>query len=95
MPDRDLWDDDHWSEFCADDGWLCLDCGIHTGLHDEYYMVTDEVWEEADMDEGMLCVACLEARLGRQLVPADFPELPINRGSFDYSDRLRERMGID
>lgn len=96
MPDRDLWDDEEWDEFSSDDSWLCLDCGIHTGLIDEYYMVNDDVWEEAEMDEdGMLCVGCLEVRLGRQLVPADFPDLPINAGGFAHSDRLMNRIGLD
>ena len=46
----------------------------------EFYIVTDEVWAASAMTPtgGCLCVGCLEARLGRQLTPADFPDLPVN-----------------
>lgn len=58
--------------------WLCLDCGENTKL--EHYFVRNEVWfGEAHMTEvGMLCVSCLEARIGRQLVPEDFTDAHIN-----------------
>lgn len=58
----------------------------------ETYMVSDEVWsaaggpdevtpERAAVSGGsgfFLCIGCLEARIGRRLVPDDFPDVPIN-----------------
>ena len=42
-------------------------------------MVHDVVWSEAGADAvRYLCVGCLEHRLGRALVPADFRPLPVN-----------------
>jgi hypothetical protein len=79
--------------------FLCVDCGFDTLFGHEYYMVTDDVWLGAGMKkshkvgDGMLCIGCLEHRIGRQLVPEDFPNYPINRGVFIYSDRLYDRLG--
>lgn len=59
----------------------CADCGVDVRKTHEYgYMVTDEVWAEAGNVEGYLSIGCLEKRLGRRLVPSDFPDRPINRG---------------
>jgi hypothetical protein len=55
--------------------WACLDCGRDVLELDEYYMFTDEIWDQVNPSrEGMLCIACLEARLGRELAPEDFIE---------------------
>jgi len=59
-------------------------------------MVNDEVWAAAGLsdepDSGMLCISCLEQRLGRALVASDFPDIPINRGSFPLSPLLESRI---
>lgn len=73
--------------------FICLDCKVNTLHIDEYYMVTDELWAAANKKKrGMLCIGCLEARLGRELTAEDFPPLPINRGVFYMSDRLKARI---
>jgi hypothetical protein len=54
-------------------GWHCDDCGRN--CDDEYYWLRSEVWEAAGMmhmGPGFLCVGCLEERLRRPLVGADF-----------------------
>ncbi len=75
--------------------WLCWDCGVNT--ESEYYMVHDAVWragsegvpEHPDGEwGGMLCIGCLEARLGRRLVPEDFTPASINHPN-DPSKSLR------
>lgn len=72
----------------------CLDCEVHTGDANEYYMVHDEVWLLANpADDGMLCVSCLEARIGRVLTPSDFTDAPVNGAFGNKSDRLLERLG--
>ena len=77
----------------VDESFYCLDCNIHTGESDEYYMVIDEVWLLANpADHGMLCIGCLENRLQRELVPSDFTDYPVN-SDFNKSDRLRKRLG--
>ncbi len=59
--------------------FICLDCQRDTRRLGEYYMVLDHVWEKANpKKKGMLCVACLEKRLRRKLVAADFNSFPIN-----------------
>jgi len=67
----------------------CTDCGIdtspctgkrgcrHAGKW-EYYMVRKSVWRRAGAPDGFLCIGCLEARLGRQLRPNDFANVPVN-----------------
>lgn len=73
--------------------FICIDCGENTLHTNEYYMVHDEVWNAAHPTRrGMLCIGCLEDRLGRQLVPEDFPDLPINRGYFLLSARALSRI---
>lgn len=68
----------------------------------EHYMVTAEVWRAAGMpaptvrgydesDGDFLCVGCLEGRLGRVLVPADFTRAPINGPSPWDTPRLAAR----
>lgn len=57
----------------------CVDCGKST-FQTEYYMVHNHLWAAAGMerDNGMLCILCLESRLGRMLVEADFTSAPVN-----------------
>ena len=50
----------------------CLDCKRDTHEIGHYYMVSDELWAAAGGADGMLCLDCLEGRLGRRLVTADF-----------------------
>ena len=52
-------------------------------------MVHAELWYRAVPEEfnarGMtifLCIGCLEARIGRRLIRADFTDCPLNRPSF-------------
>ena len=74
----------------------CKHCGVDTLSINEYYMVTDEVWQVAWPEEyGMLCIGCLEQRLGRTLTAADFTDAPINRGVFEYSERLAARLAAE
>jgi len=75
--------------------FTCVDCKVNTFEIDEYYMVHDEIWLSAGMrlNGGMLCIGCLEERLGRQLVAADFTSYPINTGFWQArSRRLRSRL---
>ena len=74
--------------------WLCLDCKVHTGKAHEHYFVHTLLWMSAVRSEaGMLCVGCLEKRIGRRLVRADFPEVHINNPKlYPMSDRLRSRL---
>jgi hypothetical protein len=57
----------------------CHDCDIDTS-HWHYYMLHDEVWQQATKATTgrvrFLCLDCLEARLGRPLVEADFVLTP-------------------
>jgi hypothetical protein len=39
-----------------------------------------------------LCIGCVEVRLWRELLPADFSDFPINQMSERHSDRLRSRL---
>jgi hypothetical protein len=78
-------------ELVQDRTFDCLDCSVDTLDIDEYYRLKTPVWLEANpADEGMLCIGCVEERLGRQLIPKDFPQ-----GSSDApsgSARLRSRL---
>jgi hypothetical protein len=51
--------------------WSCFTCQRDTFAIGEDYYVVDELWYSYGV-EGMLCIGCLEARLGRQLIAADF-----------------------
>jgi len=67
---------------------------VNTRRIKEYYMVRDAVWIAARGPLlGMLCIGCLEARLGRRLVPDDFASVPLNTGRGHRSARLLERLG--
>lgn len=76
-------------------GFECIDCGIDTKAVNEYYMVQDELWEAHGPVRGMLCIGCLEARIGRQLTPADFSDCLLNTRPFKKSLRLAQRLGFD
>jgi hypothetical protein len=81
----------------------CWDCTVNTLDINEYYMVDDELWKTGTIyaandnycgTDVMLCIGCLENRIGGKLEPDDFPDYPINRGFFDYSARLANRLGL-
>jgi len=56
-------------------------------------MVHKHVWEAAGMTAGFLCIGCLEARLGRQLCPADFTNVRINNPADPWhTPRLAARL---
>lgn len=84
----------------------CLDCEADcgsggTGIREYAYKVSDEIWLAVGLDtrpghgeDEFLCVGCLEKRLGRRLVPEDFPASALNNQDFrQQSARLRERVG--
>src|SRR5689334_13263515 len=56
--------------------WLCLDCSKDTYENNEdYSMLRNRLWRQLvprEQRHGMLCRACVEVRLGRPLIPADF-----------------------
>jgi hypothetical protein len=68
--------------------------GVRQQFHPdtEVYMVKPAVWKAAGMRgfDGCLCIGCLERRIGRTLVPADFTR---NHAftKFPGSARLRSR----
>ncbi|MFC9982915.1 hypothetical protein [Gordonia sp. NPDC127522] len=71
--------------------WRCRDCGTETRVLDEYYMVVDDLWAMAVSaeDRGIyLCIGCLEHRIGRRLVRADFAKPSVDGR---ISDSLRDR----
>ncbi len=72
----------------------CLDCKQWTD--GEYYMIHPPLWDSI-ADQGMLCIGCLEQRLGRELVPDDFTDAPINTADYAHnrSIRLNHRLGHD
>ena len=75
----------------------CADCGVHTITIGEYYRLDDALWTMIAPLVGqpwsMLCIGCVEGRLGRRLVPADFPVVPCNDPSRSgMSVRLRARI---
>lgn len=72
----------------------CKWCGIDTFDTSEMYMVTDEIWRRyGPPTNGLLCIGCIEDRMGRQLQPDDFKDVPLNTDDrFRRSDRLRDRL---
>ena len=71
----------------------CADCEVDTLKIGEYYMVKDDVWESVVSGRALLCVGCLETRLGRRLLPADFSDAPINsHPNIRQSERLQSRL---
>jgi len=77
----------------------CHDCGdLDRAGEDphEWYMIHDKLWAESGLgpDGGHLCVGCLEKRLGRQLAPADFKDVPLSHPPFgNLTVRLLDRLG--
>ena len=51
-------------------------------------MVHDALWRAAGNVRGYLCIGCLERRLGRQLVAADFTDAVVNRLEHWHAPRL-------
>lgn len=46
---------------------------------DEYYMLHHELWLQINPhNAGHLCIGCVENRLGRRLIRADFTDTPVN-----------------
>ena len=80
------------------DSFNCDDCGNDTSPSTgiaEYYMVADGVWQEGvakGKPVDTLCIGCLEKRLGRELVAADFSGYPLNYMGAQ-SPRLQIRRG--
>jgi hypothetical protein len=72
----------------------CQDCDADTLETGEYYLVHDEVWP-IDSQGGVLCIGCLEDRIGRRLVAADFTDCLLNREWRGHSERLAARLGED
>ena len=58
----------------------CADCRIDTSFATgigHFYTVHEELWQRATPDKAhFLCLDCLETRLGRPLVEADFLATP-------------------
>lgn len=73
----------------------CLDCQIDTGKAHEHYFINTVTWlSVVQTTKGMLCIGCIETRLGRQLIAADFPKVSVNSPSYEpKSLRLLNRMG--
>lgn len=70
--------------------WGCHDCGMDT--FDEFYIVESNVWP-LDPDGGLLCLGCIEARIGRRLVPDDFTDCDFNvNPRYRRSARLQARL---
>ena len=60
-------------------------------------MVHPHIWEGAGLgpDAGYMCIGCLEGRLGRELLPMDFIEAPINQlGAWDTRRLLMRKLGL-
>jgi len=74
--------------------WICLDCSQDTGRMNEHYFIQTETWLSVVGSKiGMLCVGCLESRLGRKLLPKDFPDVTINNPKYgNKSQRLLDRL---
>lgn len=84
---------DELTEFLseADPLQLCEDCSASA----DYYMVTDELWSAATArtSAGTLCIACLEDRVGRRLVRADFPSnISVNQVDGPWSEAMTPRL---
>ena len=78
-------------------GWDCLRLRRRHRRDRRVLLATNEIWHHAVGHEdahALLCIACLEARLGRSLTSADFPDVPVNRWFFEARGhpfrRLRE-----
>ncbi|MER9590933.1 hypothetical protein NKI94_19270 [Mesorhizobium australicum] len=54
-------------------------------------MPKDRVLGFDETDGNFLCIPCLEKRLGRDLIPADFADVPVNRPSRSDTPLLAAR----
>jgi hypothetical protein len=72
--------------------FLCLDCKVDTGKIKEHYFIRTDLWlSVVGSKKGMLCIGCLQKRVKRPLVKADFTDCYINSPSFEpKSQRLME-----
>jgi len=71
----------------------CRWCGVDTAATGEYYMLTDTIWDTYGPTHGCSCIGRIEHRMGRQLQPDDFTDVPLNTDDrFQRSDRLRDRL---
>lgn len=74
--------------------FLCIDCRIDTGKIGEFYFIETGTWLSVmSTIKGMLCVGCIEARLGRKLVPDDFTSATVNSPKYGVKSlRLMSRL---
>ena len=80
----------------------CMDCGVNCFNIGEVFSLRHEIRTTAIPNgNGFLCVGCAEARLKRQLRPADFTEAAMNhpyklpkplQRIWHQSERLRNRL---
>ena len=62
-------------------------------MHEHYFIHTPLWLSVMPSLNGMLCVGCLETRLGRRLLPDDFPPVTINDPRFEAKSlRLLSRL---
>ena len=64
-------------------------------------MVRDDMWKSFELDEPdeygwFLCIGCIERRIGRRLIAADFTDCPVNTTNVcgPKSKRLLDRMDL-
>ena len=71
----------------------CEVCG--RSCRDEYHILKHKIWKKVCHSDRMLCIGCVEKRLGRKLVPADFDlvDTLASATTFPPSERLRNRLG--
>lgn len=66
----------------------------------DYCNLHDKIWKDELRlkDTDNMCINCIEARLGRKLIFADFSSVPPNLHrtvkGYKLSDRLVERLGL-
>lgn len=76
-----------------EDIFLCMDCKKDTFQHQEYFMLKYKIWRSANYKiRGMLCLACIEKRIGRDLVANDFSKAPINESQSLVCQELSTRL---
>lgn len=61
---------------------VCNDCGVNVIKRGDYCMINPQIWEDQFRLgwSDNLCIACIEARLGRQLTLLDFCCFPSVEG---------------
>jgi hypothetical protein len=78
----------HESYMLDDDVWNKAIKKEPSYFEDEYHPVTKKTLRV------LLCIGCVEKRIGRLLVPGDFPDFGINDHSAIHgSERIRHRLG--